>query len=65
MLMPDGSVLSFQYTEYYDDVVGILDYTFAEKDGAHGTRFLAGLVGPRDRRIEARELALQGASAKP
>jgi hypothetical protein len=34
---PDGSVLSFQYTEYYEDVVGILDYTFAEKDGAHGT----------------------------
>lgn len=34
---PDGSVLSFQYTEYYNDVVGILDYTFAEKDGAHGT----------------------------
>lgn len=35
--MSDGSVLSFQYTEYYDDVVGILDYTFAQKDGAHGT----------------------------
>lgn len=35
--LPDGSVLSFQYTEYYDQVVGILDYTFAEKDGAHGT----------------------------
>lgn len=35
--MPDGSVLSFQYTEYYDQIVGILDYTFAEKDGAHGT----------------------------
>ncbi|MDZ4683150.1 MAG: hypothetical protein SH848_12505 [Saprospiraceae bacterium] len=34
---PDGSVLSFQYTEYYEDIVGILDYTFAEKDGAHGT----------------------------
>jgi hypothetical protein len=34
---PDGSVLSFQYTDYYDDVVGILDYAFAEKDGAHGT----------------------------
>lgn len=34
---PDGSVLSFQYTEYYEDVVGILDYSFAEKDGAHGT----------------------------
>lgn len=34
---PDGSVLSFQYTEYYDDIVGILDYSFAEKDGAHGT----------------------------
>lgn len=35
--MPDGSVLSFYYTEYYEDIVGILDYTFAEKDGAHGT----------------------------
>ncbi len=35
--MPDGSVLSFQYTDYYDDIVGILDYSFAEKDGAHGT----------------------------
>jgi hypothetical protein len=35
--MPDGSVLSFQYTEYYDEVVGILDYSFSEKDGAHGT----------------------------
>lgn len=35
--LPDGSVLSFQYTEYYDDIVGILDYSFAEKDGAHGT----------------------------
>jgi len=34
---PDGSVLSFQYTEYFEDVVGILDYSFAEKDGAHGT----------------------------
>jgi hypothetical protein len=34
---PDGSVLSFQYTEYDDDVVGILDFSFAEKDGAHGT----------------------------
>lgn len=35
--MPDGSVLSFQYTEYYDEIVGILDYSFYEKDGAHGT----------------------------
>lgn len=35
--LPDGSVLSFQYTEYYDDIVGILDYSFADKDGAHGT----------------------------
>lgn len=35
--MPDGSVISFQYTEYYDDIVGILDYTFTDKDGAHGT----------------------------
>ena len=35
--LPDGSVLSFQYTDYYDDIVGILDYSFAEKDGAHGT----------------------------
>ncbi|MFM9948062.1 MAG: hypothetical protein ACKV1O_09005 [Saprospiraceae bacterium] len=35
--MPDGSVISFHYTEYYDDIVGILDYSFAEKDGAHGT----------------------------
>lgn len=35
--LPDGSVLSFHYTEYYDQIVGILDYTFAEKDGAHGT----------------------------
>lgn len=34
---PDGSVLSFQYTEYYDQIVGILDYSFADKDGAHGT----------------------------
>lgn len=34
---PDGSVLSFQYTEYYERIVGILDYSFAEKDGAHGT----------------------------
>jgi len=34
---PDGSVLSLQYTEYYDDIVGILDYSFYEKDGAHGT----------------------------
>jgi hypothetical protein len=34
---PDGSVLSFHYTDYYDDIVGILDYSFAEKDGAHGT----------------------------
>lgn len=34
---PDGSVISFQYTEYYEDVVGILDYSYAEKDGAHGT----------------------------
>jgi len=35
--MPDSSVMSFHYTEYYDDIVGILDYSFAEKDGAHGT----------------------------
>lgn len=35
--LPDGSVLSFHYTDYYDDIVGILDYSFAEKDGAHGT----------------------------
>ncbi|MFN8304922.1 MAG: hypothetical protein U0U46_20735 [Saprospiraceae bacterium] len=35
--LPDGSTISFQYTEYYDDVVGILDYSFYEKDGAHGT----------------------------
>jgi hypothetical protein len=34
---PDGSVLSFQYTEYYDEIVGILDYSFYGKDGAHGT----------------------------
>lgn len=33
----DGSVLSFQYTEYYDEIVGILDYSFYDKDGAHGT----------------------------
>ena len=33
----DGSVLSFQYTEYYDQIVGILDYSFYDKDGAHGT----------------------------
>ena len=33
----DGSVISFQYTEYYEDVVGILDYTYSQKDGAHGT----------------------------
>jgi hypothetical protein len=35
--LQDGSVLSIQYTEYYDEIVGILDYSFAEKDGAHGT----------------------------
>jgi hypothetical protein len=34
---PDGSVISLQYIEYLDEVVGILDYAFAEKDGAHGT----------------------------
>lgn len=33
----DGSVLSLQYTEYYDQIVGILDYSFYDKDGAHGT----------------------------
>ncbi len=35
--LPDGSVLSFQYTEYYEDIVGILDYSYTDKDGAHGT----------------------------
>ncbi len=29
--------MSLQYIEYQDEVVGILDYAFAEKDGAHGT----------------------------
>jgi hypothetical protein len=33
----DGSVFSFQYTDYVGEVVGILDYAFHEKDGAHGT----------------------------
>lgn len=41
--MPDGSALSFQFFDYYGEVVGILDYTFAEKDGAHGT-----IKGTRD-----------------
>ena len=35
--MPDGSTLSLQYTEYYEEIVGILDYSFYDKDGAHGT----------------------------
>jgi len=35
--MPDGSVFTLHITEYYETIVGILDYTFAEKDGAHGT----------------------------
>ncbi len=30
-------MLSLQYTEYYEDIVGILDYSFYDKDGAHGT----------------------------
>jgi hypothetical protein len=35
--MSDGSVLSFHYADYAGGVVGILDYDFKEKDGAHGT----------------------------
>lgn len=35
--MPDGSILSFHYADYAGGVVGILDYDFTEKDGAHGT----------------------------
>jgi hypothetical protein len=35
--MPEGSVLSFHNTDYSGGIVGILDYDFREKDGAHGT----------------------------
>lgn len=35
--LPDGSVLTFTFTQKGKKVSGVLDYTFAEKDGAHGT----------------------------
>ncbi|MCC6461000.1 MAG: hypothetical protein IT260_11050 [Saprospiraceae bacterium] len=35
--LPDSSVFSLHYTVYYETIVGILDYTFTDKDGAHGT----------------------------
>ena len=41
--LPDESVLRFQYTEHGGGITGVLDYDFAEKDGAHGT-----LTGQRD-----------------
>jgi hypothetical protein len=33
----DGSVQSFHYSDLAGEVVGVLDYDFKEKDGAHGT----------------------------
>jgi hypothetical protein len=35
-ILDDGSVISLEYIEYVDVVVGILDYAFAEKDNAYG-----------------------------
>jgi hypothetical protein len=35
--LPDGSVLTFRFNQRGNRVEGVLDYTFAEKDGAHGT----------------------------
>lgn len=35
--LPDSSVFCLYYTVYYDEITGILDYTFTDKDGAHGT----------------------------
>ena len=35
--LPDESVLRFRYTEHGGGITGVLDYDFAEKDGAHGT----------------------------
>ena len=35
--MDDGSIVSLQYIEYFDEVVGIFDYAFEEQDSAYGT----------------------------